>query len=692
MNICESIRENNNRIKERYELTTERIHGIVQETTIPSEYANYFQTVGSFLLYADNVYTCIESNQWTKLSTADKKVCNHKLYEDILPQNYGSSYANPTVAKEKLGNDIGGILSVLYMELRNVIVYAFEQRLEYMTICNELFIQVYNCCEDKSIDLVEELSKTLYWYASDYCDVFLAERIREQVEVSYSFARNIIMDSNLMDLAYLYDFGEYITENEIKTAQYLQKQPEQMIDKMARVFVEGFERGFVNTGKDLSRKKVVNIRYVVGFELVVKRAVELFHELGLEASIYRATGSLITKRQQHKIGYYGAIPNKQCEYDHKDDQGILLDKKYLERKLDVTKHTYELYKNEAATFAGPAVMEVFGEEPFSPQSNIDATTLTEQQEKLILKFESKSGQLINQYIKGEERSFTIIAYPVPEIGSNYEAIFSEVIKINTLDANVYEKVQQCMIDVLDQGDYVRIIGQGDNRTDLKIKLAKLNDPTTETVFENCVADVNIPVGEVFTSPVLEGSFGLLHVTKVFLNELQYVDLEITLEDGMVTSYACGNFENPEEGAQYIKDNILYKRETLPIGEFAIGTNTTAYQVAKKYQIEDKMPILIAEKMGPHFALGDTCYSWSEDVKVYNPNGKEIIAKDNSVSILRKSDVSKAYVNCHTDITIPYEELKEIVVVTAEGTELSIIENGRFVLKGTEILNEPLKCL
>ena len=37
------------------------------------------------------------------------------------------------------------------------------------------------------------------------------------------------------------------------------------------------------------------------------------------------------------------------------------------------------------------------------------------------------------------------------------------------------------------------------------------------------------------------------------------------------------------------------------------------QAAKKYGIEDKMPILIAEKMGPHFAVGDTCYSWCEDI-------------------------------------------------------------------------------
>ena len=127
-----------------------------------------------------------------------------------------------------------------------------------------------------------------------------------------------------------------------------------------------------------------------------------------------------------------------------------------------------------------------------------------------------------------------------------------------------------------------------------------------------------------------------------------------------------------------------------MGEFAIGTNTTAYVMAQKYQIAEKLPILIAEKMGPHFALGDTCYSFSEDQKIYNPDGKEIVAKDNSCSIVRKEDLSKAYFNCHTDITIPYKELALIEVVSEDGSRVEIIRDGRFVLPGTEALNHPFE--
>ena len=607
-----------------------------------------------------------------------------------MGDQYDTSYANPAYAVSLFGEKIGQLLSFLYTELRGEIAYVYEQQVEYLAICNELFIEIYNCFEGTLTPDYKELKEIVYWYASDYSDVFVADRIEEQLNPECSFAADIVTKSNLNDLRYLYQYGEYVSENEWKTAEHLNALPQKTIDQMADVYTEGYRIGFVNAGIDLSKKSVVNIRYTLGFERVIKKAIENFEKMGLRPTIYRAAVSVLTKRQHYKVGYYGAIANKQYEYDHRQDQGLFLDKKFMERKLDVMKNAYEKYRELAGEHAGPAVMEIFGEEPFVPVQKPESVVLTEKQEKLSVLFDSKSGQLTNQYIKGDERSFTIVAYPVPEIGAQYKEIFDEVIRINTLDANVYKNVQQALIDALDKGEYVHILGKDKNETDLKVQLYRLSDPAKETIFENCVADVNIPVGEVFTSPVLEGTNGVLNVGKVYLNELQYRDLKITFENGKITEYTCSNFEDEEQSKKYIKSNILHNHDTLPLGEFAIGTNTTAYVVAKKYQIEDKMPILIAEKMGPHFAVGDTCYSWSEENKLYNPDGKEIVAKDNSVSILRKEDVSKAYFQCHTDITIPYEELEEIAVVTEKGERIVLLKDGHFVLSGTEILNEPLK--
>lgn len=684
------MKEINEQIIERYMLSIERIRRITEEETTEVLYRDYFRKVSEFILKINEIRERMQDKPFEQCTLDELKRENESIYADVVGDQYDTSYANPAYAVSLFGEEIGQLLSFLYTELRGEIAYVYEQQVEYLAICNELFIEIYNCFEGTLTPDYKELKEIVYWYASDYCDVFVADRIEEQLNPECSFAADIVTKSNLNDLRYLYQYGEYVSENEWKTAEHLNTLPQKTIDQMADVYTEGYRIGFVNAGIDLSKKSVVNIRYTLGFERVIKKAIENFEKMGLRPTIYRAAVSVLTKRQHYKVGYYGAIANKQYEYDHRQDQGLFLDKKFMERKLDVMKNAYEKYRELAGEHAGPAVMEIFGEEPFAPVQKPESVVLTEKQEKLSVLFDSKSGQLTNQYIKGDERSFTIVAYPVPEIGAQYKEIFDEVIRINTLDANVYKNVQQALIDALDKGEYVHILGKDKNETDLKVQLYRLSDPAKETIFENCVADVNIPVGEVFTSPVLEGTNGVLNVSKVYLDELQYRDLKITFENGKITEYTCSNFEDEEQSKKYIKSNILHNHDTLPLGEFAIGTNTTAYVVAKKYQIEDKMPILIAEKMGPHFAVGDTCYSWSEENKLYNPDGKEIVAKDNSVSILRKEDVSKAYFQCHTDITIPYEELEEIAVVTEKGERIMLLKDGHFVLSGTEILNEPLK--
>ncbi len=677
-------------MEERYNLAVDRIGDIKEERTVDVKFRDYFVKVAEFIHLIDGTKKKIEDHTFDGMQIEELAAWNKKLYSDILPEHYRESYVNPDYAVAQLGEAYGSTLSALYAEIRAAIVYVYEKKTEYLDILFELFIEVYNQFEEEEMPEPHVLKEILYWYASDYCDVFVADRIHEQVDATQSFAADLILGSDLADLRYLYRFGEYISDSELTTAKYLLSLDETTIQKMADVYTEGYRIGFVNTGKDLSKKKTVNIRYVLGFERVVKKAIENFDKMGLKPVIYRSGVSMLTKRQHLKIGYYGAIANKQYEYDHRNDQALFLDKKFVERKLEVIATTYEHLKEEAGAFAGPACIEMFGEVPFVPEQKETALKLSEKQQELSVFFDGRQSRLTNTYIPGDERSFTIIAYPVPEIGEDYEEIFQEIIRINTLDAGLYEQVQQTLIDALDQGESVHICGETGNRTDLTVQLHTLSDPEKETIFENCVADVNIPVGEVFTSPVLEGTNGVLHVSKVYLNELQYKDLEITFSNGMVADYRCSNFERELENKEYIRDNVLYRHDTLALGEFAIGTNTTAYQAAKKYGIEDKMPILIAEKMGPHFAVGDTCYSWCEDIAVYNPNGKEIIARDNSVSIQRKEDLGKAYYHCHTDITIPYEELGKIEVNKKDGGHILLLEHGRFVLPGTEILNEPLK--
>lgn len=310
---------------------------------------------------------------------------------------------------------------------------------------------------------------------------------------------------------------------------------------------------------------------------------------------------------------------------------------------------------------------------------------------MYMKHNNNLRKLIYKYMPEEETSFCIVAFPTPEIGNNFEEIFNETVKINMLDNSKYERIQKKIIDVLDMADYVHVAGADGNDTDVMVKMHEIGNPDRETNFVNCVADVNIPVGEVFTSPVLKGTNGVLHLNEIFLDGLKYVDLKIKFKDGYVDDYSCKNFEDEEQNKKYIEENILFPYKTLPLGEFAIGTNTTAYVMAEKYNIVSRLPVLIIEKTGPHFAIGDTCFSRSEDIPQYNMiDGKEIIATDNEKSILRKTDVNEAYTNIHTDMTLPYDSIGEISAVLKDGREVAIMKNGRFVVDGTEELNKAFE--
>lgn len=688
------ILEENEFYTERYHLACERIKELNDNLSnntenLPSEeLKNYFIKTSSFLIQVMNVYSLSESGQIRTLTLDEHQQLNEELYNDIKDDNYKTSYANPSFAVNELGEETGKLLCALYTELRGDIAYAFEERLLYLTISFELFIEIYNILEDVNYN-IEEVKSALYYYFFDYSDIMTEDRTRSLLDPDMSFAKDIIMESDLSDLSYLYYFGEYISTNEYETARYLNTLPQEEVENMARTFTEGYRKGFEAYKIDLSVKKTVNIRYTLGFERIVREAVKQFEDMGLKSCIYRAGVSIATRSQHGKIGYYGASPNKQYDYDHRMDLALIFDKAYADRRLGEIRHTYENFKEEAAAYAGPAVMEIFGEKPFTPKTNKYAASFTEKQEKQHTEYVSASSLITNEYIPGDKVSFTIIAYPVPEIGNDYKEIFKDTIKVNTLESDTYEVIQSKIIDALDKGEFVNVTGRGDNHTDINIALTPIDNPDKETKFENCLADVNIPLGEVFTSPKLKGTNGTLHVTEVYLNGLKYDNLELVFKDGVVSEYTCTNFSTEEENRRYIKENVLFNHKTLPMGEFAIGTNTTAYAMGLKYNISHLLPILIAEKTGPHFAIGDTCFSHEEELRTYNPDGKEMKAKENDFSLLRNTDTSHAYFNCHTDITIPYHELGDITVHCEDGSEIKIIENGRFVLEGTQELNEVL---
>lgn len=665
---------------ERYQLAYQRINSYLDEDK--NQYSGLFSWIALQAEKLNNILELKESGALYKLSEEELKAINYDLYADVLEENYEESFYNPAYCVKCFGKSMGPVLCHLTKIIYDLIKECFQGLKWKALLAYELINYVYGIVSEEGAK-ASSVKSAIYYYYHDYSYEFaLIDTLRRKVP-AYNEPIKVINKMAEGDSNYLYYYGAYVSDNEVKISNFLANLPEEEIDRLADTYVGGYVRGFKANGIDFATRKIVEVRYPIGYEAIILSAVKKLKAMGKEVIMYM---------DDHKrLGTHGTSPNRQFEYDHRNDSSYFINKRYTDMRLDHLNNIYKSIKEDLAVFAGPACVESFGEKDFNPVNKPESLTPSESNQKLSVKFKSESQTLIRKYVDFNQVSFTIIAFPLPEIGDNFEEMFKATNMVNTLDNDLYKGIQQAIIDELDTCSMCHIKGSGNNKTDLYVKLYTLNDPAKETIFENCVADVNIPVGEVFTSPVLAGTTGLLNVSHAFLEGLEYKNLTIEFKDGFIVNYSCDNFASEKEGKDYIKENILMKHDTLPMGEFAIGTNTTAYKMGCDFNMWNKLPILIAEKTGPHFAVGDTCYSDMEDYMTYNPDGKAIVARDNEVTAkYRKTDREKAYYNCHTDITIPYHELDYIKGIKADGSESFIIKGGVFVLPGTEKLNEALK--
>lgn len=611
--------------------------------------------ITNFIKDVRKFYKEVYESDLTKLSLSDLQRLNEKV-NDL--------YKNPILRKRSSEQEkLNSFYAYTVLEGYTKIARKIENAADFMSFLDNLeksLLSDPNTAKDIVLSYIQDVSHTISRY------------VERQHKVD-NIERKIVMGSNLNNYNYLYYYGENITANHLKIVDFFNsKVDDNKLTEMAKCTIEAFFRGLKNSNIDKFNKTFTKLIYPIGFEKLAKRIVELLEEEKLDVVLYNADSPF----------------DKQVDYNFRYDYNFHLTSEYVDEYLIMFKS--ELISNHDIfeKYAGPIYIDTFGEDRFVPKNGEEIFKKSKELAALEQDFDTKFNNLFMKYIR-KNTSFCIISYPCPEIGKDFENIFDETIKINTLDNGKYSTIHQCIIDVLDKSTHLHVTGKNGNKTDLIIAFQELQNPEKQTLFENCCADVNVPVGEVFTTPKLKGTNGILHVSKIYLNGWKFENLLLKIKDGFIQEYSCTNFPTEEENREYIIEHLLFDNKTLPMGEFAIGTNTYAYVMGNKYNINDKLDILIAEKTGPHFAFGDTCYSMNEEISTFNPDGKEIIAKDNEVSIKRLSEnekeASTAYYVCHTDVTIPYYELNDVVAVN-NNKEIPILHDGKFVLKGTEVLN------
>lgn len=598
---------------------------------------------------------------------------NDHWYRPLEKEGYGEDWANPDVSAEAFGTARGRFLAAFRHDVLNTLLPCSFRR---DSCPGERALAALGKLEDAGLPGVETVLRA-HFRRPDPKN--LKDTLRRRYDPEEKHIETVMMGAAPEDLSCLYRYGKRVSPVQTEMAGFLFSLPESDLRGIAATLARAYLQGVTDEGKDRFReRKTVAVNLPMGGEALFPFIRESFADAGFHA---------------HASGVHRPPVNRQAAYDHRFRYALYLDGEMVENHISMLKEILTEIGPVLRAFSGIAHLDLFGEKPFSPEPKASMPLPDREISALYKSLTQQSVMLQLRHVPRGETSFSMIAFPSPEIGDSFREIFRDCVRVNTLSNDVYRPLQAALIDSMDGGEKVRILGAPGNDTDLTVFLRPLDDPETETAFENCLASVNIPVGEVFTTPVLKGTGGVLHVREAFLAGLRYENLKLVFSEGEAVDWSCTNFEDPEKNREYIRENLFHPHDTLPMGEFAIGTNTEAYAMGVKHRIMDVLPVLILEKMGPHFALGDTCYSREEDIQRFDPvSGKRLVAVENQRSALRRQDPDKAYTNRHVDITLPYTDLDSISAFHPDGREVFLMKGGRFVLPGTEVLNEPLSRL
>ena len=146
----------------------------------------------------------------------------------------------------------------------------------------------------------------------------------------------------------------------------------------------------------------------------------------------------------------------------------------------------------------------------------------------------------------------------------------------------FEKKQQVVVDILNKGSTMQIIGED---TDLTLGIAG-------RPWENCSGHENLPDGEVFTAPIEDAVNGTIRFTYPGIMSGQEIeDIHLTFKDGKVVDFKA------EKGLELLEEIVTTIPNANVLGELAVGTNYGIKRFTKNMLFDEKMGGTV------HLALG-----------------------------------------------------------------------------------------
>jgi hypothetical protein len=381
------------------------------------KYFSFIKQAIRFILDLSSLEQELDDQYFETKTFEELQAINFSLYEELLNDNYKTSYANPAYCVKIFDKEFGQLIHFLYSRIRRYIEFAFTHRLYRMEEWNKIFLEFSNALLDDELDYVKLTQIVTNYYLEDTSRDYYY-RYKMQNDPDFLFYLDPVMNDDLRDLRYLFKTGLYISDNEIQMAEFMNSYPDEKITLLAKTISEAYQRGFVRDGKDLSKKTTVSLYYRVGMEKLYRALIKEFQKINLKPTVTRVD----SKR-----------PNRQYDYDTKFNNALYVSDAWAEKVVPSMEKGIGQSKKLLEQMSGVVAIINFGEERYAPVNKPENLKLTQEQTKIYQQVVTKSSMIYQKYQNRSETSFCIVAFPSPDIGKNFEQIFEKTIEINTID-------------------------------------------------------------------------------------------------------------------------------------------------------------------------------------------------------------------------------------------------------------------
>jgi len=123
----EQIKIRNSKIEKEYANSLENVKTIWESLKDKTELLDeYLFSISDKILYFSEMEKDFDESYYLKSSNEILEKTNLEMHEELFPENYNESYANPDHCVKLFGKDWGTALSKFYTEFRNFQSFSFQ--------------------------------------------------------------------------------------------------------------------------------------------------------------------------------------------------------------------------------------------------------------------------------------------------------------------------------------------------------------------------------------------------------------------------------------------------------------------------------------------------------------------------------------------------------------------------------------